>query len=193
VRRTFAWAVAGALLILAVALLVVLVTRGHEASGGPTATTGSPGPVVTSPYDFTEADAPVDFNGFADAKFISLTLETPGGVKSYLLARDSAGFATLISAFATARETVVPGPPPGQTTLPEPAGGTPTSGSSGATGQEAAGAGDEEVGPSLTVVMADRTTYTFALDLEGNVLVRGTQAWRLQGDLKTLVESATAE
>lgn len=175
-RRTFAWAGAGALLILAVALLVVLVTRGGEAPGGPTATTGSPDPVITSPYEFTEAEAQVDFNRFGDAKFISLTLETPTGLKSYLLAHDSAGFATMMAALASARETVVPTFPPGQTTLPKPA-----------------GAAKEEVGPSLTVVMADRTTYTFALDLEGDVLVRGTQAWKLQGDLTTLVETATTE
>jgi len=176
VRRTFAWTGAGAILILAVALVVGLVTRGGEAPGGPTATSGSPVSVVTSPYEFTEADAPVDFNRFGDAKFISLTLETPTGLKSYLLAHDSAGFATLMAALAGAQQTVIPAPPPGQTTLPKPA-----------------SAAEEEVGPSLTIVMENRTTYTFALDLEGDVLVRGTQAWKLRGDLKTPVEAATAE
>jgi hypothetical protein len=168
VRRTFAWAGASALIILGVVLFILLATRGSEAPGGPT-TSVSRGPVVTSPYDFTEATPTVDFNRFGDAKFISLTLKTPAGVRSYLLARDSAGFVTLIAALASAQQTVVPVSPPGQTTLSEPA-----------------------VGPSLTVVMADRTTYTFALDLKSNVLVRGTQVWRLQGDLKTLVESVTA-
>lgn len=192
-RRTFAWAAAGAFLILALALLVVLVTRGDEAPVDPTATTGPPVPVVTSPYDFTEADEQADFKGFADAKFISLTLETAGGVKSYLLAHDSAGFATLTSALATARETVVPAPPPGQTTLPEPPGGTTNTGGTEKTGQATGEPGGEEIGPSLTVVMPDRTTYTFALDLQGDVLVRGGRAWRLTGDLKTLVERATTE
>ena len=169
-RRTFAWAGAGMVLILAIALLVVLVTRGGGTPGDSTATSDSPAPVVTSPYDFTEADAPVDFTGFGDAKFISLTLETPSGLRSYLLAHDSAGFATLVAALAGARETAVSSSPPGQTTLPQ-----------------------EELGPSLTVVMPDRTTYTFALDLEGDAIVRGAQAWRLPDDLKTLVEKTTAE
>jgi hypothetical protein len=169
-RRTFAWAGAGAALVFAAALLVVLVTRGGGTSGDSPATSDSPGPVVTSPYDFTEADAPVDFTRFGDAKFISLTLETPSGPRSYLLAPDSAGFATLVAALAGARETTVPAPAPGRTTLPQ-----------------------EELGPSLTVVMTDRTTYTFALDLEGDAIVRGAQAWRLPEDLKTLVERATAE
>ena len=169
-RRTFAWAGAGMVLILAIAFLVVLFTRGGGTPGDSTATSDSPAPVVTSPYDFTEADAPVDFTGFGDAKFISLTLETPSGLRSHLLAHDSAGFATLVAALAGARETAVSSPPPGRTTLPQ-----------------------EELGPSLTVVMADRTTYTFALDLEGDALVRGAQAWRLPDDLKTLVEKTTAE
>lgn len=168
-RRTFTWAGAGALFIFAVALVFLLVTRGSETPRSPT-TSVSRGPVVTSPYDFTEADPTVDFNRFGDAKFISLLLENPAGVRSYLLAPDSAGFATLIAALGSAQQTVVPVSPPGQTTLSEPA-----------------------VGPFLTVVMADRTTYTFALDLKSNALVRGTQAWRLQGDLKTLVESVTSK
>jgi hypothetical protein len=169
-RRTFAWAGAAAALVFAAALLVVLVTRGGGTSGDSPATSDSPGPVVTSPYDFTEADTPPDFTGFGDAKFISLTLETPNSLRSYLLAHDSAGFATLVAALAGARETVVSAPAPGLTTLAQ-----------------------EELGPSLTVVMEDRTTYTFVLDLEGDALIRGAQAWRLPDDLKTLVDRATAE
>lgn len=158
-------------LIFTVALLLVLVIRGGGTPGDSTATSDSLGPVVTSPYDFTEATAGTpDFTGFGNAKFISLTLETPSGLRSYLLAPDSAGFATLVAALAGARETAVSAPAPGRTTLPQ-----------------------QELGPSLTVVMEDRTTYTFALDLEGDALVRGAQAWRLPDDLKTLVETAAAE
>lgn len=192
-RRTYAWAGAGAFLILAGALIVVLATRDGTTPGGRTATSQTLGPVATSPYDFTEADAPVDFNRFGDAKFISLTVAAPTGVRSYLLAHDSAGFATLIAALAGAQETAVPAPPRGQTTLARPSGGTTTTGGSGATEGEKTGTGEEAIGSSLTVVMADRTTYAFAFDLAGDVLVRGTQMWRLNSDLKTLVDSVTAE
>ena len=177
-RRTYAWAGACALLILAVVLVAVLATRDDEDTGGLTATSTTSGAVVTSPYDFTEADAPVEISRFADAKFISLTVATPAGVKSYLLAHDSAGFATLIAALAGARKT---------------ADRTTTSGRTGAAEGEKAGTGEEAIGSSLTVVMADRTTYTFAFDVAGDVIVRGSQTWRLQSDLKTLVERATAE
>jgi len=122
--------------------------------------------VITSPYDFTEAVAPVDFDKLGDAKFISLTLETPSGIQSYLLTHGSAGFASLIAALTDAQETAIPA---------------------------SFRRSEEDIGPSLTVVMEDRSTYTFGLDIEEDVLVRGTQAWRLQEDLKTLVERAKAQ
>lgn len=154
--------VAGVGLVLVLALVVaVVVTRGGGLSATPTTTSWVSGPAVTSPYDFTEADTPVNFQKFAGAKFFSLTLDTQAGLKSYLLGRNSAEFSMLATALTAAREVAAPEGP--LTT--------------------------DEIGPSLTVVMPDRTTFTFDLAATEGLLVRDGQAWKLGGDVKTLLDS----
>jgi hypothetical protein len=179
----------GLMLALAIVIVAVLVATRGGAPDHPAATSTSLAPAVTSPYDFTEADTPVDFTKFRDAKFISLTLETPAGPKSYLLARSSAGFDTLTAALATATEVTATGS--GTAT-----GSDTTAGSVGAGGPATmagppSGTTPDEIPPSLTVVMADRTTFTFALDVAAGLMVRNRRAWKLEGDLKTLLETVS--
>lgn len=165
----------GLMLALAIVIVAALVATRGGAPDHPAATSTSLAPVVTSPYDFTEADTPMDFTKFRDAKFISLTLESPAGLKSYLLGRASAGFDALTAALATAPEVTT-------------AGSVTAAGSATTAGPPPSTIPDE-IRPSLTVVMADHTTYTFSLDVAAGLLVRNGRSWKFEGDLKTLLES----
>lgn len=171
-------AVCGALIIVAgVAAALLIRSGGEEAT---TTTASAPGPSVTSPYDFTEATTgTLDFSAFGDAKFVSLTLETPEGYRSYLLKRDTERFATLVAALAQARE----GPAP-------KSGPLGAAGGSAATSPPTQGT-TEELTPTLTVVMPDRTTYTFLVDQQHGLLVHGDRAWKTEEDLHTLLDRAT--
>lgn len=171
-------AVCGALVIVAGVAAALLIRFGEEEAT--TTTASAPGPVVTSPYDFTEATTgTLDFGAFGDAKFLSLTLETPEGYRSYLLKRDTEQFATLVVALARAHE----GPAPESGPLGAAGGSAATSlPAEGTTG---------ELTPALTVVMPDRTTYRFLVDQQHGLLVRGDRAWKTEEDLRTLLDHAT--
>lgn len=171
-------AVCGALIIVAGVAAALLIRSGGEEST--TTTASAPGPVVTSPYDFTEASTgSLDFGAVGDAKFVSLTLETPEGYRSYLLKRDTERFAVLVAALARTHE----GPAPESGPLGT-AGGSATS-------SRPTEATTAELTPTLTVVMPDRTTYTFLVDQERGLLVRGDRAWKTEEDLRTLLDRAT--
>lgn len=146
-------------------LLAVGAAVGLRGSGGPTQTTTTTGrAVVTSPYDFTEAAPDVDLSVLPEAKFASLTLQTATGVKSYLIAATNPAFPPLARAVASASKST-------EDTV------------NGGTAGEASGA-------TLTFVMPDRTTVTFALDLEHGSLRRQGVTLKPAGDLAALVNAA---
>ena len=162
-------------------LLAVGAAVGLRGSGGPTqtTTTTTERAAVTSPYDFTEAAPDVDLSVVPEAKFASLTLQTATGVKSYLIAVDNPAFPPLARAVAGASKSTE-----------EVGGGAKGAGASdaGATGDEATRG--EASGATLTFVMPDRTTVTFALDLEHGLLRRKGVTLKPAGDLAALVDAA---
>lgn len=151
------------IVIVAVVLVAVmaaggaLVLRGSDKDAVAT-TTSTSGPLVTSPYDLTEAGDDVDLASLAEAKFASILLRSPEGLTSYMVASGQAPFAELAQAVAGAEK------------VDEPA---------------------TETDESLTFVMSDRVTVTFALDIPAGLLAREGAAWRIDGDLGSLVRSIT--
>ncbi len=165
VSRSRRLAAVMALLLILAGVLAALLVRSDRVGTG--VTTSLPAAAVTSnsPYDFSEAasDSP-DFARFAQAKFVSLTLFRDGDYQSYLVSRDNAGFAPLIAALGAA----------GEVQAPETA--TSTTG--------------EDLRPTLTVVMPDRTTFTFFVDEGLSLLIRGDRAWKTRDALTGVLDQA---
>ncbi len=147
--------------LLAVVVLItgLLVLRG-DGDGAPTTKTATAGPLVTSPYDLTEAGGDVDLRSLSGAKFASLLLETPDGLTSYMVAAGQEPFAALAGAVAQAIEVQEPAP---------------------------------DAAESLTFVMSDRVTVTFALDVASGLIAREGTVWRMAGDLDPLVRAITEQ
>lgn len=148
--------------LAAVAMVVVVAVGALALRGGGrtelTTTTTASGPLVTSPYDLTEAGDDVDLADLREAKFASLLLETPEGLTSYMVASGQAPFSELAEAVGEAVR------------VDESAAGT---------------------NESLTFVMPDRITVTFALDIPAGLLAREGMVWRIDGDLEALVRAVT--
>ncbi len=107
--RRSAIAIGGVAVLAVVLVLGYLLLRG----GGdtiPTTTTSAGAPVVTSPYDLTEAGDDFDMSGVGEAKFASLLLETPDGVTSYMVAAGQESFSQLARAVAEATPMGAPVP-----------------------------------------------------------------------------------
>lgn len=157
--RQRAIAIAGVVLLAVVLITGLLVLRG-DGDGAPTTRTTTAGPLVTSPYDLTEAGEDFDLVSLSGAKFASLLLETPTGLTSYMVAAGQEPFATLADAVAKATEVQEPAP---------------------------------DAAESLTFVMPDRVTVTFALDVASGLIAREGTVWRIDGDLGSLVRAVTEQ
>jgi hypothetical protein len=173
-----------ALIVALAGVAIALAISGDEGSPQHGVTEQATTTAPTFPYDFVEAPEEVTVETLENAKFASLTLVTPDGLESYLLAADSEAFVSLTEALAGANE----GP---HEVTPEDMAPGEAAGSTTPSGSDALIPGVTV--STLTYVMDDRSTYTLVLDLEDGILFRGDQEWRPQADLGGLIQAATAD
>lgn len=129
---------------------------------------------VTSPYDLTELPPDTELDVTEDASFVSIFVPNDtGSMTSYAISSELTAAQALIEAIQGGDEVDVE-------TTPTVAGAT-------------AGASESSaVTSTITFVFPSRDTLTFTLDLDGGLIARAGQAWRPDGDLRALVETAIA-
>lgn len=159
--------------IAAVVVTALLVDRNRNdarraaaAAAAATSTTG-----FTSPYDLTELPVGADLDVIGGASFASLSIMSADGkLTSYGVDSTIPAMQALTKAILDAEEV------------------------SGGVAATAAG-GDGSVATArstITFVLPSRETLTFALDLDRGLISRQARVWRPDGELKALVEAATA-
>lgn len=163
-------AIAAAALVLvmaAVVVAVVLVERSDDAGEGAAATAATATTAVASPYDLVELPAEAGLEKVEDSAFISLYLPNADGTLT------SYGISSHLDTAQALTAAVL--------------------GSDEVDADAAAAAlGSRAADSTMTFVLATRETITFALYLDQGMIARGAQVWRPQGDLKALVQAATA-
>ena len=163
-------------IVVVVAAVVIAVaamdqSRGEAPQGA--ATSGSASN-MTSPYDLTEISGDLDLDIIEDTSFISiLILNTEGRPTSYMADADGAAATALTKAVRGAKQ-VKSRDLTGSSTTVMTTGGETIAGTT----------------PTLTFVLPTRQTVTFAMDLEHGLLWRQGQAWRPDGELRTLIGAA---
>jgi hypothetical protein len=164
-------ALALVVVMAAIVVAVFLVDRSHDnarraAASAATSTTG-----VTSPYDLTELPADTDLDVIGSAAFVSIYVPNESGtLTSYGISSDLPAAQAITKAVLEAKEM--------DAETAASATGATTGGTTGAS--------------TMTFVLPTRETLTFGLNLEQGLIVRGSQTWRPNGDLKALVEAAVA-
>ena len=179
-------------LIIAITVVAFVLDRERDearraAAVAATSTTG-----VSSPYDFTELPDEVDLDVIEDASFLSVLVPNETGeLTSYGVSMDLPTAKALADAVRDADEvdaetaaTIA-----GTASTGDDRTGTGTAGTD-PTGAGVAGAG--VAGAALTFVLPDRETLTFLMDLEQGLIAREGRAWQVDGDLRALVQAATA-
>ena len=179
-------------LIIAITAVAIVLDRERDearraAAVAATSTTG-----VSSPYDFTELPDEVDLDVIEDASFLSILVPNETGeLTSYGVSMDLPAAKALADAVRDADEvdaetaaTVA-----GTASTGDDRTGTGTAGTD-PTGAGVAGAG--VAGAALTFVLPGRETLTFLMDLEQGLIAREGRAWQVDGDLRALVQAATA-
>jgi hypothetical protein len=179
-------------LIIAITVVAFVLDRErdearHAAAVAATSTTG-----VSSPYDFTELPDEVDLDVIEDASFLSILVPNETGeLTSYGVSMDLPAAKALADAVRDADEvdaetaaTIA-----GTASTVDDRTGTGTAGTD-PTGAGVAGAG--VAGAALTFVLPGRETLTFLMDLEQGLIAREGRAWQVDGDLRALVQAATA-
>jgi hypothetical protein len=173
-RRTMLLAAVALVIVVVVVVVVVVVTAGGDKPGKTAVTDGSAATLVTSPYDMIELPAGVSIDLVAKASFISILVpDDKGTLTSYGVKSDLPAAQALIKAITSAKQ------------VDEQLAAAVTA----TTVPLTAGAGSNATA-TITFVFASRETLTFALDLEAGLIARESQAWRPEGDLKTLVGAA---
>ena len=166
--RAIAFAVVSVIVVAAAALTVLLIQQSRDiaprtAEAAATSTTG-----VTSPYDLTELPAETNLDLTEDASFVSILVPSDAGVPtSYGISSDLVAAQALSKAIRDAEEVGA------EIAAATTEGGSPT-------------------GSTIIFVLPSRDTITFVLDLEQGLVSRGGRVWRPSGDLRALVEAATA-
>jgi hypothetical protein len=155
------------LIIIAVVIAVVL-DRNRDAERRDAFFAATSTTEAVSPYDLTEMPAETDPEMVEGASFISILVPNEAGtLTSYGISADLATAQALVTAILEAEEVEITPAGPDTTTA-----GVST--------------------PTLTFVFPTRETLTFVLDLAQGTISRGEQTWRPGGDLRALVEAATA-
>lgn len=169
-RRWMIIVVAAVVVVAAVALTALLVGQSRDdarrvAEAAATSTTG-----VAAPYDLTELPADTDLDVIEDASFVSILIPNDSGrLTSYGVGSSLPAMQALTKAILDADQVDAQG-----------------------AGSVTSGASALAFASTLTFVLASRETLTFTLDLDQGLISRGDKAWRPKGDLKALVEAATA-
>jgi hypothetical protein len=179
-------------LIIAIAVIAFVLDRERDearraAAVAATSTTG-----VSSPYDFTELPDEVDLDVIKDASFLSILVPNGiGELTSYGVSMDLPAAKALADAVRDADEV--------DAELAATIAGTASTGDdgtgTGTTGTDPTGAGvagTGVAGAALTFVLPGRETLTFLMDLEQGLIAREGRAWQVDGDLRALVQAATA-
>jgi len=158
-------------LVIAITVVAVLLDRERDearraAAIAATSTTG-----VTSPYDFVELPDDIDLDVVKEASFVSILIPNEGGeLTSYGVSTGLAAARVLSEAVRDAEEVDA---------------------ETAATMTGAGGAGSPAPA-TITFVLPTREILTFVADLDRGLIARGDKAWRVDGDLRALVEAATA-
>lgn len=161
------------LLIMIVVVVTLLLVDRREDARREAAVAATSTTVFSSPYDFSELPAGTDLDVVENAVFVSIFKPNEDGRPTgYGISSERPAALALIEAVLHADEV-----DPNDT--PETA-----ASSAGPTA-------DETAVPTITFVFADRGTLTFTLDLQHALIMRGERAWRPEGDLRVLVETAT--
>jgi len=161
-------------LVIAITVVAILLDRERDearraAAIAATSTTG-----VTSPYDFVELPADIDLDVVEEASFVSILIPNEGGeLTSYGVSTGLAAAQVLSEAVRDAEEVDA-----------ETAATMVGSGGTGGAGSPARA--------TITFVLPTREILTFVADLDRGLIARGDKAWRIDGDLRALVEAATA-
>ena len=164
-------AIALIVVMAAIVVTVLLVDRSRDderraAAAAATSTTG-----ITSPYDLAELPADTDLDVVDDAAFVSIFVPNESGtLTSYGVSAAVTAARALIEAIKDADEV------------------------DAATAAAVTGATTEgtATASTITFVFATRDTLTFVVDLQQGLIARGNRAWKTDGDLRGLVEAATA-
>jgi hypothetical protein len=177
-RVSLRWVLGGAallLVIMAAILVTVFLVDRHDDARREAALAVTSSTDVTSPYDFSELPADSRLDIVEDAAFVSIFLPNDeGGTVSYGISSELPSAQALAEAIAGADEVDPDALATTTGTLLDPA-------------------ADVASISTITFVFADRTTLTFALDLDQGLVAREGQAWQPDGDLHALVEAAIAE
>ena len=157
-------------LVVAIAALAVILDRERDearraSAAAATSTTG-----VSSPYDFVELPDDTDLDRLAEASLISiLVTDAEGQVTSYGLSTVLPAAQALTTAVGDAEEV------------------------DDATAEEFLRMGEgvaSQYQTTITFVLPNREILTFSADLGEGLVARGDSIWRVEGDLKALVETA---
>jgi hypothetical protein len=174
-RRQRLWIALGAIVAVVVVVavvLAVLLNRGNDE--GSTGANGADGDStqVTSPYDLHELPAGTGPGDVDRASLVSISLPADNGQpKYYGLSADTEASKALIKAVSRAKEVDAPG-----VVTTTTAAGSSTSVTAVST---------------LTFLFPDRSTLVFDLYLKQDVIGRGGQFWKVDGDLEALVQAAS--
>jgi hypothetical protein len=173
-------------LIIAITVVAIVLDRERDdarraAAAAATSTTG-----ITSPYDFTELPGDVDLDLIEDASFVSILMPDENGkLTSYGVSMD-----------LPAARAVADGVRNGKEVDAETAGSILGSDSTGAgmSGSDGTGAGtlgNGSADAALTFVLPDHETITFVFYWDEGLIARRDRAWRVDDDLRALIEAAT--
>ena len=179
-------------LIIAITVVAFVLDRERDEARRAAAVAATSTTDVSSPYDFTELPDEVDLDVIEDASFLSILVPNETGeLTSYGVSMDLPAAKALADAVRDADEvdaetaaTIA-----GTASTGDDRTGTGTAGTD-PTGAGVAGAG--VTGAALTFVLPGRETLTFLMDLEQGLIAREGRAWQVDGDLRALVQAATA-
>jgi hypothetical protein len=174
-------------LIIAIAVIAFVLDRERDEARRAAAVAATSTTDVSSPYDFTELPDEVDLDVIEDASFLSILVPNGiGELTSYGVSMDLPAAKALADAVRDADEVDAE-------TAATIAGTASTGGEgtgTGTTGTDPTSAG--VAGAALTFVLPSRETLTFLMDLEHGLVAREGRAWQVDGDLRALVQAATA-
>jgi hypothetical protein len=175
-RRNLLLAIAALLVVIIVVVVVVVVVTGDDSDdAGKAAGAGDTGGSATSfPYDMVELPDDVSLDVVSKAAFVSILVPNDKGtLTSYGVSSELPAAQAIIKAVSGADEVDK-----------DLAASVTASTVALSSGSGSAGT------PTITFVFASRETLTFALALDESLVARGGKAWRVDGDLKALVQAA---
>jgi hypothetical protein len=160
-----------AVIVVAAAITTVLLVRQSGESVGRTASATTSTAFAGSPYDLTELPAETDLRVIGEASFVSISIPgADGKLTSYGIGSDLPAMQALSKAIQAAKAV-----------------------DAQSLGPVASGAGAPAKVAALIFVLPSRQTLTFSLDLDKGIIKRGSRIWRPAGNLKALIEAATAQ